>query len=873
MSDNQNDKAKQYLLQNHLITVTIFGNFAAKSMEIWDMTLPEIGQMILAENRKRKNMLPWLKMAEFGELRTAKGSLRHDANVKWINGVEVDHDSGRPIAEAIAQLAAAGIRALVYTSPSHLLMGNDGIMQEKWRVLAPTSGPLPPEMRVQLTARLNGVLKGAAAAESFVLSQSYYFGSVDHNPAHAVEIIDGDFIDLADDLDAGAIGSPGQAARKKRAKAAPEGSAAPNWSEADLDRLVATAGDLTEDGTAQWHENMRSVTSSMVGKMKTDLEIHEKCEPGYGDERGYDDVQKLIDTARAKYGVPNPEDDAEFAEMLGSVREDAKAEGAAGIGSALPPEPDRKPVIRIGKLDEMVDAAAQALLDAGEEFYQRGGMLVRPVILDMQSFDGEPTFSAQLIEVNSHYMRDVLSRRITWLRFDKKSSSWLPTNPPMDVALVLLSKFGDWPFRVLAGIITTQTLRPDGTILSDPGYDAATQLLLINPPAMQPIADKPSYEAASAALKLLKALLAEFPFTIDEEGRSLSRAVGLSAIVSTICRGAYPVVPMHAIDAPAAGTGKSYLLSTVSWISTGQPMAVMSAGKTVEETEKRLGAAVIAGQTMICIDNVEGELGGDALCQLVEQVRPKVRILGQSKLIEVDGRSMCLFANGNNITLVGDIYRRVITCRLDAGIDRPEKRQFTLNPRTMILADRGAYVAACSTIARAYQVAGRPGRMSQIGSFNEWSDCVRSALVWLGEADCIETMDDARAEDPHRLAQEALLAEWRNVFGKRLMLLRDVAAKCEERTAGERVGGAMPYTYGELRAAVQATNHEAHRQNIDLHALGQKMRQYKDQWVGGMRFVKVERSGETLWNAEASSEGLRTKPKGYQKKPNEIKEP
>jgi len=222
---------------------------------------------------------------------------------------------------------------------------------------------------------------------------------------------------------------------------------------------------------------------------------------------------------------------------------------------------------------------------------------------------------------------------------------------------------------------------------------------------------------------------------------------------------------------------------------------------------------------------------------------------------------MCLFANGNNITLVGDIYRRVITCRLDAGVDRPEKRQFTLNPRGMILADRGAYVAACLTIARAYQVAGRPNRRPQIGSFNEWSDCVRSALVWLGEADCVETMDDARAEDPHRLAQEALLTEWRNVFGKRLMLLRDVVAKCEERTAGERVGGAMPYTYSELRAAVQATNHEAHRMNIELHALGQKMRQYKDQWVGGMRFTKTERSGETLWFAEATGEKLRTKAK------------
>jgi len=283
-------------------------------------------------------------------------------------------------------------------------------------------------------------------------------------------------------------------------------------------------------------------------------------------------------------------------------------------------------------------------------------------------------------------------------------------------------------------------------------------------------------------------------------------------------------------------------------------MPVMSAGKTAEETEKRLGAAVIAGQSQICIDNVEGELGGDALCQLIEQVRPNVRILGQSKLIEVDGRSLCMFANGNNISLVGDIYRRVITCRLDAGTDRPEKRQFKLNPKAMVLADRGRYVAACLTICRAYQVAGRPGRLPQIGSFNEWSDTVRSALVWLGEADCVDTMDNARAEDPHRLAQVALLAQWRDTFGRTGMLLRDVVAKCEEKTAGanfdQEGDRAMRYTYSELRSAVVATNPEAHRRGIDLNALGQKMRSYKDQWVGGMRVTRREQSQEILWYVE-----------------------
>ena len=88
-----------------------------------------------------------------------------------------------------------------------------------------------------------------------------------------------------------------------------------------------------------------------------------------------------------------------------------------------------------------------------------------------------------------------------------------------------------------------------------------------------------------------------------------------------------PIVPVHIVDAPAAGTGKSYLLSTVSWIATGQAMPALGSGKQ-EELDKRLDAAVFSGQPLICIDNVVGEIGGETICRLTEQWRPQVRIFG-----------------------------------------------------------------------------------------------------------------------------------------------------------------------------------------------------------------------------------------------------
>ena len=334
---------------------------------------------------------------------------------------------------------------------------------------------------------------------------------------------------------------------------------------------------------------------------------------------------------------------------------------------------------------------------------------------------------------------------------------------------MLLNKFGDWTFPTLAGIITTPTLRPDGSILKDAGYDPATQLLLIDPPPMPEISEKPTRDDALAALKLLKDLLCEFPF---EKDMTTSKDVGVAlggvvGEISTVCRGAYPVVPVHIVDAPAAGTGKSYLLSTVSWIATGQAMPTLGSSKQ-EELDKRLDTAVLSGRSLICIDNVVGEIGGETICRLTEQERPLVRIFGVLKDTEIDARSISFFANGNNIIVVGDFCRRVVRCCLDAGIEHPETRQFTRNPKQEILADRGKYIAACLTICRAYAVAGRPNLLPQLASYGEWSDTVRSALVWLGEADPVKSQDKSHADDPEVMALLTVLNEWKGVIRNRL---------------------------------------------------------------------------------------------------------
>lgn len=75
-----------------------------------------------------------------------------------------------------------------------------------------------------------------------------------------------------------------------------------------------------------------------------------------------------------------------------------------------------------------------------------------------------------------------------------------------------LSRDGEWSFPRLAGVLTTPTLKPDGTILSEPGYDSATQLLLLDSPAMPGLSQHPTLQEAGAALAMLDGLVDEFPF-------------------------------------------------------------------------------------------------------------------------------------------------------------------------------------------------------------------------------------------------------------------------------------------------------------------------------------------------------------------------
>ncbi len=257
-----------------------------------------------------------------------------------------------------------------------------------------------------------------------------------------------------------------------------------------------------------------------------------------------------------------------------------------------------------------------------------------------------------------------------------------------------------------------------------------------------------------AAVALLDGLLEEFPF-----GDKPSRAVALSMMLTTVLRGAMTAAPMHLITAPQPGTGKSYLADVASMIATGERVAAVAVSPKPDETEKRLIGAALAGFPVIGLDNCRDTLAGDFLCQVTERPLLQLRALGRSDKVRV-ANTFTTFANGNNVAVADDLVRRTIACALDADMERPETRTFYGDPLAAVRRNRGAYIAACLTIARAYLAAGKPERSAPLASYEQWSDVVRSPLMWLGLADPVETMGAIRDADPVQQERSTVFATW-----------------------------------------------------------------------------------------------------------------
>jgi putative DNA primase/helicase len=453
-----------------------------------------------------------------------------------------------------------------------------------------------------------------------------------------------------------------------------------------------------------------------------------------------------------------PLDHAEVETIVASAERNFAPPTRRAGGELLP-----EITLKAGDLGALVDQAADALRVAGASIYRRGTDLFRTSRLAAEDTGPVRREAGAVVLrfVDPEWLHVELARAATWRRFDAREKKPVPANPPGELARLILARSDDHSWPMLRAIARHPVVTLDGRLITAAGYDDGTGLLLDIAGHWQ-IPEHPSRDDAVAACALLTDLLRHFPWSSPAD-----RAVALSLLVTAVMRPVLATAPMHCVDAPEAGSGKSLLVDAAAILATGRRAAVLEYGRNAEESGKRIDSALLAGDAVLALDNVEAPLEGAALCQTLTATSRSIRILGQSKNVTVPC-SVLLTATGNNLVLRGDIVRRALVCRLDPETDRPELRRFDQDLLAETLARRPALVAAALTVSMAYLRAGLPDvGLTPLGSFEDWSSAVRAALVWAGQADACETMTRSRDVDPARQNLAAVFGAWHAHFGSK----------------------------------------------------------------------------------------------------------
>lgn len=409
--------------------------------------------------------------------------------------------------------------------------------------------------------------------------------------------------------------------------------------------------------------------------------------------------------------------------------------------------------VQAGELSRLADDVLKVLRLRGGLYEQ--GKLVR--VAD----DG------RVYIVSPQWLEDWIGRCIRFEAFDRAKEKPKPVGVPQKLANIITERHGERGFPALRGVVTAPTLRPDGSVLTRPGYDEETGLLYIcNQPEHIRVPTKPTRTELERALADLWCPFAAFPF----DG-AVSRGVLLAGLLTAVVRRMLPSAPGFAFDAPTAGSGKTKLAVCLSILAGGDG-TVHAPANSDEEARKALFACLRGGEPVIIWDNVTGYLDGAALNAFLTSPSFSDRVLGVST-VEALPNTTLFAVSGNNLTIAGDTARRVLVCRIDPRTEDPHLRGFDFDPIEMTKANRLEMVAAALTLLRGYLTAGAPTLVAgAVGSFEKWGDLVRNTVLWIGSQewgleveDPVRSIERNRRADPVKETLGEMLHAWNETFG------------------------------------------------------------------------------------------------------------
>lgn len=276
--------------------VTLFDSVFADHKEDHLLSIRDLARLVKNTFATSKRRLPLLKLGSFGGVRSASGCLRTNGNLVSVDGVEADYDGGVLTPQQAADiLRAHNIAGCVYETASSTPEA------PRFRILCPSSRTLPSFRRVGLVARLNGIFGGVLATESFTPSLSFFFGGIEGRPMPFVTVVDGRFIDEAEDLDATALGADKQPFFKANTGATEAGQEIDDGEDnldLDLARIETALNAIPEGCWTDrdlWLRLMMSVKRATRGSEEA-YELYERYSALGGEKYDPDDQRRVWDS-------------------------------------------------------------------------------------------------------------------------------------------------------------------------------------------------------------------------------------------------------------------------------------------------------------------------------------------------------------------------------------------------------------------------------------------------------------------------------------------------------------------------------------------------------------------------------------------------
>lgn len=481
-----------------------------------------------------------------------------------------------------------------------------------------------------------------------------------------------------------------------------------------------------------------------------------------------------------------------------------------------------------GYLPESIDQTIKALAvaDLGLVNWADSLFVINTIKEEQTGPVNRPAGSVILVPATPQLLLEMATKAAIHKKYDARAKDWRVINCPAIVANGIVAR-GHWAeLPTLTGIVEAATISLSGEEISAPGHHKGTGLYVATDKRLPLMHGKAGRSKAQEGLKTIEHLLRGFTFVSEAD-----KSAAISAVMTALLRRLLPSAPMFGITAPTPGTGKTLLAEAIAIISTGRRPPVMSMGSDENELAKRLNGVLLAGDSILLIDNITRPIGKeDVINQLLSQPVLRFRPLGGSGMVSAP-TNLTVIITGNNLAIIGDAKRRTVLIRMDAGQERPEQREFDWDVIADARQHRDKLIRAALEITKFYFEVGKPkiDGWKPYGSFADWDAMVRRPLMYLGKPDPILSADALREQDPELEAMRLMLVSIHDAYGDAEVTAATIIKDGLSRTIG---GG--DYAMEDLHEALELVCGG----RIDPRRLGHWLRSHVNRITDGLQLQR-----------------------------------